>query len=194
MFKIKKHSSHHSLDTNVWDQQLYDLFFSRMEKKDRGHSFGFMLTERSSTLAHGLSTEHSYHGYFRLISYPYEDKYCDILVDLSFHEQGGDFRIENTPFGYAEFGWRDTRNGRKPTIVLLVRETGKISEELSQLFIETKACGGEGVEVAFSIDINDILDLNAETVWGDWESFDYDNLPGRKSFPFGFLEFCTSIK
>ena len=193
MFKIKKHSGPQRLDTCVWDQQLYDLFFSDLKEQDRGHSFGFMLTERDSTLAHGQSVQHSYHGNWRVASYPYEDKYCDILVDLFFDELD-DLRIKDTPFGYANFGWRKTKSGQKPTIVMLVRETGKISEEISLLFTETKACGGQGIEVVFNIDINNMLGQDAKAIWGDWESSDDNNLPGRKNFSFDFLKFCANIK
>ena len=194
MFKIKKHSAPQRLDTRVWDQQLYDLFFSDLKEQDCGHSFVFMLTERDSTLAHGQSVQHSYHGNWRVVSYPHEDKYCDILVDLSFHKGGCDDRIEDTPFGYANFGWRKTNSGQKPTINMLVHETGKISKKLSRLFTETKACGGQGIKVVFSIDINNMLGQNAKAIWGDWESSDDNNLPGRKNFSFGFLEFCANIK
>jgi len=196
MFNIKKHSYPRQLNIKVWDQQLYDLFFSEKEEQDCGHYWSFMLTERDSTLAHGQSVQHYYHGNYRVCPTHIKNEYCDISVDLSFYERGSDFLIEETPFGYADFGWSGIGNDRKPSIALHVRETGMLSEQLSLLFTETKACGGQGVKVVININIKNMLGLDAKAVWGDWESSadDDENLPGRKKFPFGSLEFCASLK
>lgn len=173
-----------------WDQRLYEMLFREVHES---RTLGFLLAERKTTLRQGTAIEHVYLGSHRVVFEPNE--YCDILVFLSFCERGGDDPIEQTPFGYAYFGqvMTDSKKGHSPSIHLLVRKTGNLSEQFSSLFVEVKACGGVGVEAIFNVDLKSMLGKDAKSVWGSWERND-ENVPGRQNFPFTWLEFSAHIK
>lgn len=175
-----------------WDQRLYEtLFRGSLEKES--HTFGFLLSERKTTFRHGAAIEHNYSGSHRVVFEPNE--YCDISVFLSFCERGGDDPIEQTPFGYAYFDqvMADSKKGHSPSIHLLVRETGGVSEQFSSLFVDVKASGGAGVEAIFNVDMKSLLGQDAKSVWGSWARSN-EHLPGRRNFPFKSLEFSALIK
>lgn len=175
-----------------WDQRLYETLF-RQSPERVCHTFGFLLSERKTTFRHGSAIEHTYSGSHRIVFEPSE--YCDISIFLSFCERGGDVPIEQMPFGYAYFGqvMTDSKKGHSPSIHLLVRETGGLSEKFSSLFVEVKAAGGAGVEANFNVDLKSILGRDAKSVWGSWARGN-EHLPGRQNFPFKFLEFGALIK
>lgn len=175
-----------------WDQRLYEMLFHEPLERE-SHSFGFLLSDRKTTLRHSASIEHAYSGCHRVVFEPNE--YCDVLVFLSFCERGGDDPIEQTPFGYAYFGqvMTDSKKGHSPSIHLLVRETGGLSEQFSSLFVGVKASGGAGVEATFNVDLKSILGQDAKSVWGSWARSN-EHLPGRRNFPFKSLEFSALIK
>ncbi|MDP3272046.1 MAG: hypothetical protein U1D69_06105 [Polynucleobacter sp.] len=171
---------------------MYETLFRESIERE-GHTFGFLLSERKTMLRHGAAIEHAYSGSYRVVFEPNE--YCDIFVFLSFCERGGDDPIEQTPFGYTYFGQvkADSKKGHSPSIHLLVRETGGLSEQFSSLFAEVKAAGGAGVEAIFNVDLKSMLGQDAKSVWGSWARSN-EHLPGRRNFPFKSLEFSALIK
>lgn len=175
-----------------WDQRLYEMLFRQSPERE-GHTFGFLLSGRKTTFRHGSVIDHTYSGSHRIVFEPSE--YCDILVFLSFCERGGDDPIEQTPFGYAYFGQvkTDSKKRHSPSIHLLVRETGSLSEKFSSLFVEVKAAGGAGVEAIFNLDLKSMLGQDAKSVWGSWARGN-EHLSGRRNLPFKSLEFGALIK
>ena len=175
-----------------WDQRLYETLFCESLEKE-GHTFGFLLPERRTTFRYGAEIEHAYSGSHRVMLEPNE--YYDISVFLSFCERGGDDPIEKTSFGYAYFGqvMSDSKKLHSPSVHLLVRETGGLSEQFSSLFVEVKASGGAGVEAIYNVDLNRMFGQDAKSVWGSWGRSN-QHLPGRQNFPFTWVEFSAHIR
>lgn len=175
-----------------WDQRLYETLFRDSADRE-SDTLGFLLSERKTAFRHGVAIEHTYSGNHRFVLEPNE--YCDISVFLSFHERGGDDPVEQTPFGYAYFGQAmgHLKKRHSPSIHLLVRETGGVSEQFSSLFTEVKASGGAGVTATFNVDLRSMLGQDAKSVWGSWARTNL-HLPGRRNFPFKWLEFSALIK
>lgn len=175
-----------------WDQRLYENLFRESHESD-DYTFGFLLSERRTTFRPGTAVEHAYSGSHRVVFEPNE--YCDISISLSFCERGGDDPIEQTPFGYAYFGqvMADSKKGHSPSIHLLVRETARLSEQFSSLFLEAKTTGSAGVEAIFNVDLRSMLRQDAKSVWGSWGRSN-KHLPGRQNFPFKWVEFRVLIK
>lgn len=181
-----------------WEQRLYSWMFpassgeTTLERPIK--HFGVLLTEQESKLNTGSSEiEHSYNGVIR--AELDSNEFCDVRINLSFHQRGGDFPIEGTPFGYASFEqvMTTSKPGHAPAIFLLVRDINNLSQNVSSLFAGVKAAGGSGVDVLFSINVKNLLGLDAKAAWGSWGRAN-SHLPGRQPFPFDRVEFSTHIK
>lgn len=159
-----------------WDQQLYAAFFSYQPRELEllhGRSFSCTLSNRETDLQPGHLPQERYCGQE---AWPLnESEHCVIAFQLEIQDSKHWLtrHIGGCTLGYMAFSWRSINGKNHPAITIAVKDevqrSTSLSSHLSQLFAETKAAGGKGVDVRWSAVLTPMLGSSAAQVWGDWD-------------------------
>jgi hypothetical protein len=156
--------------TRYWDQRLYECLFTTESETQRvlGHHFRCQLSERRTEVSPGSNEiSHAYRG--RIAIHLGEHELCHVLVDVEFDKPDDYFSVpmNDVTYGHASFGWA-TDERIRPQVFVQVKDTCGLSERVAQAYFESKATGGSGIEVIWSMVLSPIVGLSAKEVWGEW--------------------------
>jgi hypothetical protein len=199
--KTNQHPVEHM--TQYWDQRLYSCLFTTESETQRvlGHHFRCQFSERTTEIEPG-STEisHLYRG--RITIHLSEHEFCQILVDVAFKkpDEYFDVPMNDVTYGYASLDWATDERVR-PRIFLQVKDTRGLSERVAQAYFESKATGGVGIEVNWSMVLSPIIGLSAKEIWGEWPNDSPRNedgvlvagkFPGLHAFQLASIKFSAN--
>lgn len=185
-------------EAKFWDQRLYESLNKSWKIQPSRCVFSCLINKRASEIGSytAIFFTQDYQGSFRVwLDDPSE--FCDIPVYLSI-ESPSDSDLESHRFGYLSFGC----SNYGPYINVVLKDNLDFSKILSNLYVESKMLGREGLELLLVAQLNEIVELNAEKIWGNWdeysELFDENGelkaeFPGHKKFPLDRFSFTAEI-
>lgn len=150
-----------------WDQKLYLTLFKEESsfQAEHGHSFGCLLTERLSTLSPATAPypAHTFQGRWGICLNQLEHEFCTVVISLHFEkpDERFDRRVNEFDVGFMAFGWLTDRRVKRPSMQVWLKDSGGLSDEVSRLFVETRACGILGIQLSWAAKLSAIIGKSA---------------------------------
>lgn len=190
-------------ESQGWDQRVCNNFFPlkawAVKNRDIGSPCECVLTECEVVIQVGLPIREKYSGTIRIeLS---QDEYAEIAVVVEDNHPQGIFPFDMTD---SPSGWGCFHGGiyTKSEIYCVINDIHSLSSQLSHLFTRVKSQGGNGVKMKWRWDLTNMLDMDVEAAFGNWETDSprdengtlvEGKFPGRRAFAFKELIFSAVL-